>query len=261
MRLLRKDLENINARLETQSPQEILGWVAATFGPRAAILSSMQKAGTALCHIAEQAGKPFDVLFVDTGVLHQETLMTRDLLARSHRHLRVITLSPAQSFAEQTRELGLLYLSREGQEQCCDLRKTAPLHGVRGRYDVFVSGLRRQEGKARSRIGMIELDEAMGALRVHPLANWSADDLERYLASHAGAVVNPLHHMGFPTIGCFTCTTPVRPDEPERAGRWRHLAGVDYCGINPTDRSPANEASIDLDERYRAALSLGPPAS
>jgi phosphoadenosine phosphosulfate reductase len=62
--------------------------------------------------------------------------------------------------------------------------------------------------------------------------------------------------MGFSTIGCFPCTTPVRPDEPERAGRWRHLADVAYCGINPIDRGVA-AASIELDDRYAAPLGLG----
>jgi phosphoadenosine phosphosulfate reductase len=60
--------------------------------------------------------------------------------------------------------------------------------------------------------------------------------------------------MGFPTIGCFPCTTPVLPGEPERAGRWRHLAGVDYCGINPTDRAPEAPSFIELDDRYAPAL-------
>jgi phosphoadenosine phosphosulfate reductase len=59
--------------------------------------------------------------------------------------------------------------------------------------------------------------------------------------------------MGYPTIGCFTCTTPVLPNEPERAGRWRHLASVEYCGINPTDRDAQREA-IDMDDRYASAL-------
>ena len=65
--------------------------------------------------------------------------------------------------------------------------------------------------------------------------------------------MNPLHRMGYPTIGCFPCTTPVLADEPERAGRWRHLAGVAYCGLNPVDR--AEEAPfVELDDRYAAGL-------
>jgi phosphoadenosine phosphosulfate reductase len=254
MRLYHRHLEAINQRLESSSPLEILEWAAKTFGARAAILSSMQRSGSVLCHMADRAALRFDVVFVDTGVLHRETLETRDELAKSHTHLKVVTLSPACTFAEQTRDEGLLYLSREGQERCCDLRKSAPLRGVRGKYDAFVTALRRGEGGARARINVLELDEEMAALRVHPFVNFAKTDLDAYAAEHTGVALNPLHAMGFPTIGCFPCTTPVRPDEPERAGRWRHLAGVDYCGINPTDRARGGDTFIELDDRYAHAF-------
>ncbi len=254
MRLARKNLESTSRELEGKQPIEILKWAHATFGKRAAILSSMQRAGSILCHMADRAGLSFDVVFVDTGVLHQETLGTRDELARTHRALNVVTLSPERSFSDQTRDEGLLYLSREGQERCCDLRKSAPLRAIRGRYDALVSALRRGEGGARAKIGVLELDEEMGAIRVHPFVAFGKEDLEVYTRDHSGVVVNPLHAMGFPTIGCFPCTTPVRPDEPERAGRWRHLAGVEYCGINPTDRGGATEAAIEIDDRYASVF-------
>ncbi len=97
------------------------------------------------------------------------------------------------------------------------------------------------------------VDPEMGALRVHPFAHLTRARLDAYLAEHPDVVLNPLHAMGFPTIGCFPCTSPVLPDEPERAGRWRHLASVQYCGINPVDRG-ADAASIDLPDRYAGIL-------
>jgi phosphoadenosine phosphosulfate reductase len=257
MRLYRRDLEAINHRLETRSPIDILKWAHATFGSRASILSSMQRAGSVLCHMADRAGLKLDVVFIDTGVLHKETLDTRDQLAKTHTHLNVVSLSPVRSFAEQTLDEGLLYLTREGQERCCDLRKSAPLRAIRGKYDAFVTALRRGEGGARTRISVLELDDEMAALRVHPFVNFGKAELEAYAAEHPGVAVNPLHLMGFPTIGCFPCTTPVRADEPERAGRWRHLAGVDYCGINPTDRAEKGETFVELDDRYRSAFAGG----
>src|SRR5258706_8572813 len=189
MRLQRRDLEAINRRLETRSPVDILKWAAATFDARAAILSSMQRAGSVLCHMADGAALRFDVVFVDTGVLHRETLDTRDQLAKTHKNLEVVTLSPVRTFAEQTRDEGLLYLTREGQERCCDLRKSAPLRAVRGRYDAFVSALRRSEGGSRSSIAVLELDREMSAVRVHPFANLSNDELEAYQRAHAGVVI------------------------------------------------------------------------
>jgi phosphoadenosine phosphosulfate reductase len=255
MRVTEASLEPLNERLEAErtSPVEILRKVHAVFGPRAAILTGMQRAGTLLCRLAELHGLDFDVVFVDTGVLHQETLWTRDELARTHPRQRFVTLSPARSFAAQTAEEGLLYLSREGQERCCDLRKSAPLHAERGRWDVLVSALRKDEGGARGRVRPLGLDIEMGALRVHPLANVTREELDEMITNEPGVVVNPLHAMGFPTIGCFPCTTPVLPDEPERAGRWRHLASVTYCGINPIDRV-AEPLGIELPDRYADAL-------
>ena len=253
MRVTEASLEALSGRLASQSPLDVLRFVHQTFGRRAAILASMQRAGTWLCRLADQAGLDFDVLFVDTGVLHEETRRTRDELSRTHTNLRVITLSPARTFAEQTAEEGVLYLSVEGQSRCCELRKTAPLHAQKGRYDALVSALRQGEGGARSKVRPLGIDVAMGALRVHPLAHVTNEALDRAIAEDPGALVNPLHAMGFRTIGCFPCTTPVLPDEDDRAGRWRHLASVQYCGINPVDRGGV-EGAIELDDRYAEAL-------
>jgi phosphoadenosine phosphosulfate reductase len=255
MRVSDRDLAPLNERFRDAEPLDILRFARETFGARAAILCSMQRAGTALCHLADKAGLRFDVLFVDTGVLHQETLATRDALAAAHPGLRVITLRPERTFAEQTTAEGVLYLSKEGQERCCDLRKSAPLHGARGRYDALISALRRDEGGARARLSPFSVDLAMGALRVHPFVSFTAERLDAYLAAHPDVIQNPLHSMGFPSIGCFPCTTPVLPDEPERAGRWRHLASVQYCGINPIDRGEA-APTIEFDDRYAGPLAI-----
>jgi phosphoadenosine phosphosulfate reductase len=213
----------------------------------------MQRADAALCHLADRAGLHFDVLFVDTGVLHVQTLATRDALAATHPNLHVRTLVPVRTFAEQTAEEGVLYLSVEGQERCCELRKSAPLLTQRGRYDALVSAIRRDEGGTRASVLPFTLDPEMGALRVHPFAFLPRAGLDAYVAQHPDVAQNPLHAMGFPSIGCFPCTTPVLPDEPERAGRWRHLASVQYCGINPLDRG-LDDISIDLPDRYAQIL-------
>jgi phosphoadenosine phosphosulfate reductase len=255
MRVTDSSLEPLNERFFRAPPGEILRFVHRVFGRRAAILTSMQRAGTLLCRLAEREGLDFDALFVNTGVLHPQTLATRDELARTHGRLTVLTLLPERSFEEQTAEEGLLYLSKEGQERCCALRKAEPLRRMRGRYDVLVSALRRDEGGARARVVPFSIDAEMNALRVHPLAAVTREELDRMIAEDPEVVVNPLHAMGFTTLGCFPCTTPVRPDEPERAGRWRHLADVAYCGINPVDRGKRDEA-IEIADRYADGLGL-----
>ena len=44
----------------------------------------------------------------------------------------------------------------------------------------------------------------------------------------------PAHSLvakGYPSIGCVPCTSPVRPGEDARAGRWRGRGKVE-CGIH-----------------------------
>ena len=228
------DLAELNKAFEDRTPDELLLWTAAIFGKRVAALSAMQMAGSVVCHMLNRLRIDMSVVFVDTGVNFQETLDTRDRIARDY-NLNVVTLHPKLSMEEQTKQFGILYLTSDGQRECCEMRKTAPLHEARGQYDCLVGSLRRSEGGARSRCQILSVDPPMNCVRINPLANFTDDQLERYIAEN-DVIVNPLHHQGFSTISCNRCTTPVMPGEPKRAGRWRHLGPWSvYCGINPTD--------------------------
>lgn len=251
-RLSQADLIELNRTFEDRSPQELLKWAKATFGNRVAALSSMQKSGNTICHMLHALPIEMPVLFVDTGVLFQETLDTRDRLI-SEYGIEIRTLSPSQSMQQQTEERGVLYLTPEGQKECCDLRKSAPLDEVKEDYDALVSSLRRSDGGARGACPILAVDTRLNCLRVNPLVNFTDEQLADYITQN-NVITNPLHDQGYTTIGCNRCTTPVLPSEPRRAGRWRHLGPWSvYCGINPTDldpeRSPAVELSQDLIDR------------
>ena len=56
-------------------------------------------------------------------------------------------------------------------------------------------------------------------VKLNPIADWSLEKLEAYIARHS-IPVNPLHARGFPSIGCQPCTRAIRPGEDIRAGRW-----------------------------------------
>ena len=145
-RFTQADLNDINRSFEDRSPLEILRWAHEIFGNRVAVLSAMQRAGSMVCHMISQHKLDIPVLFVDTGVNFAETLETRDRLA-SEYGLKMITLKPAKTMDEQTRELGILYLTPEGQKKCCQVRKTEPLlQAAKGRYDCLIGSLRRAEG-------------------------------------------------------------------------------------------------------------------
>lgn len=252
-RLSQARLAPLNKSFEDRSPEDLLRWAKDVFGDRVAALSAMQKAGSMICHMISRLALDIPVLFVDTGVMFDETLQTRDRLAKEYG-LDIRTLHPKLTIAEQTQQHGILYLTVEGQKQCCHMRKVEPLFQVQGQFDAFVGSLRRAEGGKRSECPFVAVDSEMNALRVNPLANVSNDQVDAYVRER-DVIINPLHAQGFVTVSCNRCTSPVLPNEPPRAGRWRHLGQwAIYCGINPTDmlddeRAPAVDFPQDLIDR------------
>ena len=246
-RLSQADLVDLNRTFEERTPQELIEWTQSMFGDRVAAISSMQRSGNVVCHMLQSLQTPIKVLFVDTGVLYPETLETRDRLAAEYG-LTIETLHPEKTMQEQTEELGILYLTPDGQHECCDLRKVQPLAKVADAYDALIGSLRRSDGGSRAECPILAVDPPMNCLRINPLVNFNDDQLAEYIDAN-NVILNPLHAQGYATIGCNRCTTPVLPNEPRRAGRWRHLGPWSvYCGINPTDLDPSGSPAIELPE-------------
>src|SRR5690606_26215269 len=140
------------------------------------------------------------------GVMFEETLATRDRI-RDEYGLSIRTLRPRQTMEQQTAEFGVLYLSVEGQKQCCHARKVEPLLAVKDQFDALIGSLRRSDGGRRGDCPILAIDQEMNALRINPLAAFSDEQLDAYIRDN-NVIVNPLHEQGFSTIGCNRCTTP-----------------------------------------------------
>ncbi|MGH3805658.1 MAG: phosphoadenylyl-sulfate reductase [Pseudonocardiaceae bacterium] len=206
--------------------QKILRWAVHTFGARFAVASSMQDA--VLVHLASQVAPGVDVLFLDTGYHFAETLGTRDAVAASYE-VNLITLTPRQTVAEQDASHGP-QLHDRNPDRCCKLRKVAPLDRALARYDAWATGLRRAEALTRAATPVVSYDARRGKVRVAPLAAWSDQNVEDYIAEH-GILVNPLLTVGYRSIGCAPCTRTVAAGEDPRAGRWAGSAKAE-CGIH-----------------------------
>lgn len=62
------------------------------------------------------------------------------------------------------------------------------------------------------------------------MANWSRDAIWKYIHEHK-IPYNPLHDLGYRSIGCMTCTVKSGESGDERAGRWTGFNKVE-CGIH-----------------------------
>lgn len=212
--------------LDGAPAEEILEWASQTFGDRLCVTSSMTDA--VLPHLASRVQPGIDVLFLDTGYHFTETLGTRDAVSAVYP-VNVVNVRPQQTVGEQDATLRPRLYERN-PDLCCQLRKVQPLDQALEPYAAWVSGIRRNESGSRDKVRTVEWDPRRGKVKVNPLAAWTAEDVDRYIAEH-GVIVNPLVSDGYPSIGCAPCTARVAPGDDPRSGRWAGR-GKTECGIH-----------------------------
>ena len=224
------------AELDGASATDLLRWTDEKFGgvhgPRGGatcnyvVASNMQDA--VLVDLAAKVRPGVPVLFLDTGYHFVETIGTRDAVEAVY-DVRVLNITPEHTVAEQDELLGKDLFAREPNE-CCRLRKVAPLSKALRGYSAWVTGLRRVEALTRANAPLISFDEAFKLVKINPLAAWSDQDVQDYIAEN-DVVVNPLVYEGYPSIGCAPCTAKPAPGGDPRSGRWQGLAKTE-CGLH-----------------------------
>jgi phosphoadenosine phosphosulfate reductase len=111
------------------------------------------------------------------------------------------------------------YESVENRKECCYIRKVEPLRRALANTQVWITGLRAEQSANRRQLDISEWDNANGVMKVHPIIDWSWEDLLAEVKRH-DIPYNPLHNKGFVSIGCAPCTRAIREGEDFRAGRW-----------------------------------------
>jgi phosphoadenosine phosphosulfate reductase len=218
--------EQAGRDLEGASAVDVLRWAEQEFGPSWAVASSM--ADAVVPHLAAQVRPGVHVLFLDTGYHFAETIGTRDAV-QATLPVVVRSIVPEQSVAEQDAEFGPRLFERN-PDQCCALRKVAPLRRALQDYSAWASGLRRDEADSRASVRVVEWDDRRGMVKLNPIAAWTQDDVDRYIAEN-GVLVNPLLYDGYGSIGCAPCTRRLKPGEHARAGRWSGTSKTE-CGLH-----------------------------
>ncbi|MFG2934719.1 phosphoadenylyl-sulfate reductase [Streptomyces sp. NPDC048282] len=218
--------EQAGRDLEDASALEILQWAVDTFGKGFCVTSSMEDAVVA--HLASRVQKGVDVVFLDTGYHFPETIGTRDAV-EAVMDVNVITLTPRQTVAEQDAQYGPRLHDRD-PDLCCRLRKIQPLERGLTKYAAWATGLRRDESPTRANTPVVGWDEKRQKVKISPIARWTQDDVDDYVAEH-GVLTNPLLMDGYTSVGCAPCTRRVLEGEDTRAGRWAGRAKTE-CGLH-----------------------------
>lgn len=204
------------------SAEEVLRQAVERFHPDWKLACSFSAEDLVVLDLLAQLVDKPRVFMLDTGRLHQETYDLVDQV-RARYGIEVEVYFPdAQAVERMVREHGVnpFYKSIELRKLCCRIRKVEPLQRALAGVKAWITGLRREQSPTRAQIEKIEIDEAHGGIvKINPLADWTREDVWRYVHEH-GLPYNALYDQGYKSIGCVPCTRPVRPEEPERAGRW-----------------------------------------
>ena len=214
------------AELDGADAETLLRWTDEHFAGTYVVASNMQDA--VLVQMAAKVRPGVDVLFLDTGYHFAETIGTRDAVEAVYG-VNIVNVRPELSVAEQDERHGKDLFAREPNE-CCRMRKVEPLSKALRGFSAWVTGIRRVEAPTRANAPLISFDEAFGLVKINPLAAWSDEEVQDYIATH-GILVNPLVDEGYPSIGCAPCTAKPEPGADPRSGRWQGLAKTE-CGLH-----------------------------
>ncbi len=216
----------LNARLERSTAHERLAWAVETYGDALLFTSSFGPGSGALLALWADVAKGLPVHFIDTGFLFDATLSYRDALVEQ-LGLTLEVLKPALPRGAFLQKHGLT-IYRDDSDACCAFNKVEPLQRAMPGKRAWVSGLRRDQGPTRASTPVVLPTD--GPTKVHPLADWSAREVYRFMQSR-GLPEHPLFEEGYVSVGCEPCTRPITPGEDERAGRWSGSAKTE-CGIH-----------------------------
>jgi phosphoadenosine phosphosulfate reductase len=216
-----------NERLERATPEERLAFAVEVWGNRLLFTSSFGAGSGVLLHLWSQVAPKLPVIFIDTGFLFDETLAYRDALAKK-LGLRVEVARPAVPQDEFLWQHGADIMARD-PDFCCSINKVAPIKPYLANALGWVSGLRRDQSRARDHVPIL-LPTEEGPVKVHPLATMTRMEAQAYMEKH-GIPEHPLTAKRYLSIGCWPCTAPVAPGDDERAGRWAGR-GKTECGLH-----------------------------
>ncbi len=214
-------IKQLNEKAKHLKAEGIIKLAWDEFGPRINFASSLGEEDQVITDIIFHAAPKMEVFTLDTGRLFPETY---ELMAKNQKRYSLpfkIYYPDTKAVEEMVRTKGinLFYESVENRKLCCGVRKVEPLRRALANMDAWMTGLRKSQSVTRSDLDIFQWDADNNKIKVNPLADWSLEDVRRYVKEN-NVDVNPLHAKGFVSIGCSPCTRAIKPGEDIRAGRW-----------------------------------------
>jgi len=224
------EVDRIAAELEGLGPEQALEKVlAANQSTQLCLTSSFQAEDMVVADVLRKRAPDVPVLFLDTGYHFAQTYEYRDRMTQQWS-LNLVNVLPVATVEEQESAFGTLY--RSEPTRCCQLRKVEPLMRALEPFDIWFTGLRREQSPTRKNLKKVELHRLRTGKtlwKVSLLADWNWEQVWQYVNANEIPPL-PQYEEGYLSIGCQPCTAlPSDPNNP-RSGRW---GGTKLeCGIH-----------------------------
>lgn len=196
------------------------------------LTSSFQTQSVPLLHLISNLSSAslIRVVLIDTGFLFPETYLFAQTL-KNRFGLKIREVKADRNYSEQ---MGAdeRFMFASDLEACCRVNKVDPIEQILHAGDVWISGIRADQSKVRANKQIIEHDER-GVVRYHPMLEWTARDVHRYIAQN-DLPKHPLEAAGYKSIGCIPCTrkwSALDLDADQRGGRWEGSRKTE-CGLH-----------------------------
>ncbi|MEM7182147.1 MAG: phosphoadenylyl-sulfate reductase [Spirochaetota bacterium] len=214
-------IENLIKKLEAASLEEKLIFLAEEFNHSITFSSSLGLEDQAISHAILSQSLQIPIFFLDTGRHFEETYEVLHL-TNARYQTKIQAYHPNYEDIEtllNQKGPNSFYNSIEDRKECCHIRKVNPLQRALAGKKCWVTGIRKEQSENRNQMQAVEWDEGNQILKVHPIFDWSEEQLNSYIQKNQ-IPTNYLHKKGFPSIGCAPCTRAVKEGESARSGRW-----------------------------------------
>ena len=212
---------NFEEKIINKNLENILREIALEYGNKAAFSTSLSWEDQVITHHIFSLDLPIKVFTLDTGRLFPETYSVLNRTLDRYKKQIDVYFPNFVKVEKLVTEKGPIsfYESLENRKECCFVRKVEPLNRALQGIDCWITGLRAEHSENRSEMKMVEFDDSRNLIKIHPLADWTLEEVKAEIAKH-NIPYNSLHDKGFVSIGCQPCTREVNEGEDFRAGRW-----------------------------------------
>ncbi|SMG67186.1 adenylylsulfate reductase, thioredoxin dependent, partial [methanotrophic bacterial endosymbiont of Bathymodiolus sp.] len=135
------NIESIQTELANKNPRKVLRHALENYAKVAISFSGTED--VVLIDMALKIRQDIQIFSLDTGRLHPETYQFIEQV-RKHYNIEIELLTPDyQQLEAFVKQKGLFSFYEDGHEECCAIRKVAPLKRKLATVDAWITGQRK----------------------------------------------------------------------------------------------------------------------